>query len=157
MDLNNEISNEIPPAPIPEVHCKLLSQPGPGHGRTVLLVEDEAFVRKAGAEILEAAGYSVMVASNAEEAIATCRHSSLPIDLLLTDLIMPGMSGHELASEFTKLFPDSSVLLMTAYAEKIFGEHPTNRSIYLAKPFSANILLQKLCDLVQTVRSDAPH
>lgn len=153
MDLNHEKS----PAPIFAAQCDLLSQPGSGRSLTVLLVEDEAFVRKAAAETLAAAGYNVIVATNAEEAVEICRQRSQPIDVLLADLIMPGMSGRELASEFRKLFPDSSVLLTTGYAEKIPDEHSTNGYIYLAKPFSASMLLQKLGDLVQTKQFDPTH
>lgn len=119
------------------------------------MVEDDAFVRKAAAKILEAAGYNVILASNAEEAANIGRQSPRPIDVLLADVIMPGISGPELATEFTKLFPNSSVLLMTGYSGKIPGEHSTNGYICLAKPFSAAMLLQKLRGLVQTAEFDA--
>ncbi|MFZ0278702.1 MAG: response regulator [Candidatus Sulfotelmatobacter sp.] len=85
--------------------------------QTILLVEDEAFVRKVTAEVLESAGYRLVIAADAGEALAY--RGRLAPDLLLADVIMPGMSGRELASEFTRLYPNTRVLLMSGYEEQL--------------------------------------
>jgi CheY-like chemotaxis protein len=77
-----------------------------GGPETVLLVEDEAFVRNVTAEVLESAGYSVVIARSAAEALEKFRGFSTPLDLLLSDVVMPGISGHELAREFESLCPN---------------------------------------------------
>src|SRR5271169_5407250 len=69
-------------------------EPAPRGGpETILLVEDEGFVRKVTAEVLESAGYKVVIAGNAGEALEVYRRLSGPVDLLLADVVMPGMSG----------------------------------------------------------------
>jgi CheY-like chemotaxis protein len=81
-----------------------------GEPETILLVEDEAFVRKATAEVLESAGYGLLVAGSAAEALEICRQGCRPVDLLLADVVMPGMSGRELALEFKISCPRARVL-----------------------------------------------
>jgi two-component system, cell cycle sensor histidine kinase and response regulator CckA len=146
--LSTNLNNEISAAPISAVQSDLLSKPSSGRGLTILLVEDETFVRKAAAEMLAAAGYSAITARSAEEAIDICRQRLQPIDLLLADLILPGMSGRESADEFAKRFPDSSILLMTGYAEKIPSQNFPSGFTHLAKPISAAMLLQKIQELL---------
>lgn len=145
-----DVDDEIQPSLIPRMPCQLLLKAGSCRGLTVLVVEDEDFVSKATAEILQAAGYSVLVARNAEQAIDICSQNSPSIDLLLADLILPRMSGRELANQFMRLFPGSSVLLMTGYAGKIPLENSTCGCMPLAKPFSAAMLLQKIHELLRT-------
>jgi len=118
-------------------------QPG---AEVILLVEDEVFVRKVAAEVLEAAGYTVVIASDAPEARKAYRKDCGTIDLLLTDVVMPGMNGHELAAEFKSLYPQGQVLLMSGYAEEL-GRYKSSSCghAYLAKPFS-------MCKLLERVR-----
>src|SRR5208282_1325398 len=124
---------------------------------TVLLVEDEAFVRMVTAEVLESAGYRVVVAGSATEALENleaqqrCSKSS---DLLLADVVLPGMSGYELANAFGKLCPSGRVLLMTGYVEQLgwCGESSRGRG-YLAKPFSARMLLRSVRAAMDTKAS----
>jgi two-component system, cell cycle sensor histidine kinase and response regulator CckA len=119
-------------------------EPNPRHARkTILLVEDEAFVRRVTAEVLTAAGYDLLIARDAPEAFAVLKGYSASIDLLIADLIMPGLSGRELAVEFGRLFPRGGVLLMSGYAELI-ASNVGHREAYLAKPFSACALLMKV-------------
>jgi len=119
---------------------------------TILLVEDEAFVRKAAAEVLESAGYRLMIAGSPAEALELCRESCETVDLILADVVMPGMSGHELAAKFEKLCPRSRVLLMSGYTESRHAERLPQRSShgngYLAKPFSTQTLLKKVRELL---------
>lgn len=115
---------------------------------TILLVEDEAFVRKVIAEVLESAGYRLVIAGSAGEALAY-RGRLAPPDLLLADVIMPGMSGRELAVELTSFYPSPRVLLMSGYAEQL-SNHPLPLQgwEYLAKPFSIRSLLSKVREVL---------
>jgi CheY-like chemotaxis protein len=109
---------------------------------TILLVEDEAFVRNATAEILESAGYRLVIAASAREALAAYRRCSWPVDLLLADIVMPGMSGRELAVELEDFYPHPPVLLMSGYAEQLaWCALFPNGAECLVKPFSAHTLL----------------
>jgi CheY-like chemotaxis protein len=117
---------------------------------TILLVEDELPLRDAGAEYLRACGYTVLAASSGEEALAMARGSSYTIDLLVTDVIMPGMTGAELADQLCLLRPNVRVVYMSGYPsdspvhQKIGGM----RGIYLQKPFSFHLLSKKLEELL---------
>jgi CheY-like chemotaxis protein len=116
-----------------------------GRTETILLVEDEAFVRKVTAEVLESAGYRLVIARSGAEALNACRKSSQPFDLLLADVIMPGISGRELADEYEGLCPHARVLLMSGYAGQLEKRQlPLYSNAYLAKPFSVRELLRKV-------------
>jgi len=112
---------------------------------TILLVEDEAFVRQASAEALESAGYRLLIAKSADEALEACRNSVRPVNLLLTDVIMPGMSGPDLAAEFESLCPHARILLMSGHAEHLARcEMSHDRKQCLVKPFSVRTLLRRV-------------
>ena len=112
---------------------------------TILLVEDEAFVRKATAEALESAGYRLVIAGNAAEALGAYRRCSWPVDLLLADIVMPGMSGRELAAEIENFYPRARVLLMSGYVEELAGRALfPNSDDCLVKPFSVHSLLSRV-------------
>lgn len=121
-------------------------EPAPWGGpETILLVEDEGFVRKVTAEVLESAGYKVVTAGDAGEALEVYRRLSAPLDLLLADVVMPGMSGRDLATEFESLCPRARVLLMSGYAGQLASYHFSSyRKTHLAKPFSVRTLLKKV-------------
>lgn len=118
---------------------------------TILLVEDEAFVRKAAAEVLESAGYKVVLACCAVEALETST-SSGSIDLLLTDIVLPEkMNGSELAAKFGSLCPRARVLLMTGYPEQLgLCGRSAHSTLYLAKPFSSRMLLKTVREALDT-------
>src|SRR6185503_9740707 len=105
---------------------------------TVLLVEDEAIVAKLVAGALGKAGYTVLRAANAQEALAVVRSRTAPIDLLLTDVVMPGMNGRELADEVLKLRPGTRVLYMSGYTDDalLVRGVKTNSAPFIQKPFS---------------------
>jgi DNA-binding NtrC family response regulator len=112
-------------------------------GETILLVEDEAFVRNALAEALVGAGYQIVIAATATEALKAC--SGENVDLLLTDVVLPGMNGCELAGEFQIVFPRAAILLMSGYTERfVLKEQSAHALEYLAKPFSISILLERI-------------
>jgi CheY-like chemotaxis protein len=124
---------------------------------TILLVEDEAFVRTATAEVLESAGYRLVIAGSAAEALAAYRRCSWPVDLLLCDIVMPGMNGRELATELEKLYPRARVLLMSGYAEQLAccALFPNGEDC-LAKPFSAHALLSRVRKVLGREEESAP-
>lgn len=118
---------------------------------TILLVEDEAFVRKVTTEVLESAGYRLMIAGSGAEALEAYRRCCRPVDLLLADVVMPGMSGRDLALEFENLCPRGRVLLMSGHAEKLDQSEPSHHGrVYLAKPFSSRVLLRKVREVLET-------
>jgi signal transduction histidine kinase/CheY-like chemotaxis protein len=117
------------------------------HGAaTILVVDDEAPVRRLVAEILTQGGYDVLEATGATEAAAASREHDKPIDLLLTDVVMPGTDGVSLARELRQAIPSLRVLLMSGYA----GEVLTRRGMLeedfalLEKPFTAAGLCAKV-------------
>src|SRR5207237_5065955 len=91
--------------------------PLPGGEETILLVEDEEAVRGLVREILSRLGYRVLVAGNGIEALALSQRFPETIHLLLTDVIMPGMDGCELAERMMVARPDTRILFMSGYAE----------------------------------------
>lgn len=125
-------------------------EPAPWGGpETILLVEDEGFVRKVTAAVLESAGYKLVIACSAAEALEAHRRLSTPIDLLLADVVMPGMSGCDLAAEFQSLRPRIRVLLMSGYTVQLAWCHLSPYAkTYLAKPFSVRVLLRKVREVL---------
>ena len=85
---------------------------------TILLVEDEAIVRELTVQILESDGYQVLEAMNGTEALRIAGEHGAPIDLLLTDVMMPGMNGKELANKLRLHHPDMRVLFMSGYDDQ---------------------------------------
>lgn len=83
----------------------------------ILVVEDDPAVRSLCRNVLERKGYSVLTATSGDEALQRCRSSPVPIDLLVTDLVMPEMNGRELARQFATLHPGARVLFMSGYAD----------------------------------------
>ena len=90
-----------------------------GRSGTILLVEDSDVVRNVVAAMLESGGFTVLQATGGEEALALARRGDAPIDLLLTDVVMPEMSGVELADRLERERPDVRLLFMTGYAEEV--------------------------------------
>jgi CheY-like chemotaxis protein len=126
-----------------------------GGPETILLVEDEGFVRRVTAEVLESAGYKLVIARSGAEALDAYRQLSKPVDLLLADVVMPGMSGCDLAAEFESLCPRARVLLMSGYAGQLAScQVSTYGKTYLAKPFSVQMLLKRVREVLDTNPDD---
>jgi len=125
---------------------------------TILYVEDEAFVREVTCEVLRSAGYRVVTARNAAEGAQAYDLERGAVDLLLTDVILPGENGRALAGRLKRGNPALKVLFVTGYAEQMglrMGEHEE----CLAKPFSSGTLLQTLRRLIDCggFRAEAPN
>jgi two-component system cell cycle sensor histidine kinase/response regulator CckA len=114
---------------------------------TILFVEDETFVRSVAAEVLESAGYRVIVAGSAAEALQASRNCSPPIDLLVADVVLPGMNGRKLAEHLEALHPSARILLISGYPEQLaLCEVSSGNGKFLAKPFSIHSLLRAVRD-----------
>jgi CheY-like chemotaxis protein len=114
---------------------------GPGHG-TILLVEDEEAVRAVARRVLVRAGYRVIDAAKASEALFQARQPGVRIDLLLTDLVMPGVSGERLYDELVAERPRLKVLFMSGYSEQRHVH--AGRANFMQKPFSPDVLTARV-------------
>ena len=115
--------------------------------QTILLVEDEAFVRNVTREILEAAGYQVLTAGDSVEALHRYDEGGPEVDLLLTDMILPGRNGSELAAKMLQRNSALRVLFVTGYADQIAVLKNSGEQ-YLLKPFGSEALLKKVAGLM---------
>ncbi len=114
-----------------------------GGTETILFVEDEIFVREVTSEVLRSAGYRVLTAKNSVEALRVYEVNSATVDLLLTDVVLPGETGRALAGRLRRENPGLKVLFVTGYAEQMrLGEAEPEPC--LAKPFSTRVLLRRL-------------
>ncbi len=117
-----------------------------GGQETILLVEDEAALRELARRLLTGAGYRVISASSGAEALEAAERHEQPIELLLTDVIMPQMHGQELAVEIARRRPSTKVLFMSGFAEPFLGSRGQLQEgvTVIEKPFSATTLLAKV-------------
>jgi len=125
----------------------------PGQGReTILLVEDEENLRQLTRQSLENQGYRVIDAADGAAAIRLSQAHKGPIHLLLTDVIMPGMNGRELANQVSPSRPEMKVLYMSGYAENHIGHNGTldQGIILLQKPFTLPALKAKVREVLDT-------
>lgn len=110
--------------------------------RTVLVVDDDASVRRLVATVLDRAGYRVVEAEGGVAAESWASRQSEPLVLLITDLVMPGMSGESLAERLRRAQPDMRVIYMSGYSEEDL-ERRGIRAVggaYLTKPFTSDVL-----------------
>ncbi len=114
-----------------------------GGVETILFVEDEEFVREVTGEVLRSAGYRVLTAKNAADAMRVYAQRSGEVELLLTDVVLPGETGRVLAGRLRRTNPGLNILFVTGYAEQM-GLREGNEEECLAKPFSTEVLLRKV-------------
>jgi PAS domain S-box-containing protein len=119
---------------------------------TILLVEDEPVVRRMVRKVLQLDGYTVLEAGQGEEALRLCAQYERGIDLLLTDVVMPGMNGRELAERVAAARPGLKVLFMSGYTDDTVLRHGICAADidYLQKPFTSAALLQKVRAVLAT-------
>jgi two-component system cell cycle sensor histidine kinase/response regulator CckA len=139
---------------LPQVH-EAIHEQGPSSGadtgsfdgkETILIAEDEASLRKLTRNTLEQCGYKVLEAKDGVEALEVSENHEAKIDLLLTDMVMPGMGGRALAEELSRRRPDTRILYMSGYTGQAFGsEAPIDPgSEFLAKPYTREVLTRKV-------------
>jgi CheY-like chemotaxis protein len=118
---------------------------------TVLLVEDEDAVRGLATAILKRDGYHVLEAGSGEQALKIARHHPGPIDALVTDIVMPKMSGRELAETVQAMRREIKVLYMSGYSDEVISHHGVleGGTAFLQKPFRPDEFVQKVHDLLR--------
>ncbi len=143
----------LPSCPAPDrtaVMPKTNGQTFPKGNETIVVAEDEVSVRHFIASALEQQGYTVHVCNNGREALEKIQNMKQPIDLVLTDIVMPLMGGFELAQHVRSLTPNTRILFMTGYADDSIDPKKIKDSCILQKPFSPTTLLQKLRQVLDT-------
>jgi CheY-like chemotaxis protein len=122
----------------------------PTGSETILVVEDAAGVRDLTQRMLEGWGYNLLVAPNGQAALELANRYPDPIHLLLTDVVMPGLSGKAVAEQLTSTRPDLKVLFMSGYTEEAIAHHGMlDPYIFLLqKPFSAQELAHKVREVL---------
>ncbi|MGA7382133.1 MAG: ATP-binding protein, partial [Terriglobales bacterium] len=131
-----------------------ISQPQHGGSETVLLVEDEESVRQLVRETLEAKGYTVLEAENGERALHIVTEHSEAIDMLITDVVMPGMSGRELSARLCATHPQTKVLYLSGYTEDAIVHEGVLEAgtAFLQKPFTLQMLSRKVREVLGSER-----
>src|SRR5258708_10872017 len=109
---------------------------------TILLVDDEDAVRMLLCQSLRRCGYTLLEAANGTDALAVTRHSHQPIDILISDVLMPGMNGTELAKKLCAERPTLKVVLISGFCDLPDGVEPGWE--FLQKPFPPSVLCEKL-------------
>jgi len=120
---------------------------------TILLVEDEDPLRLLARDFLEKSGYHVLDAPNGNEALEVARRYGGVIHLLLSDVIMPGMSGPDLAVQLKRERPDARVIFVSGYTDAALESHglPNPEIVFVAKPFTRDEILRKVRELLDRV------
>jgi two-component system, cell cycle sensor histidine kinase and response regulator CckA len=128
-----------------------VAAPARGH-ETVLLAEDEQLVRLLALKVLEQAGYRVLVAAGGAEALRIAERHDGPIHLLLTDMVMPEMSGRELMHQLTELRPGVRVLYMSGYSDEAIAGHGVldPDTAFMQKPFTPAALTGKVREVLDS-------
>jgi response regulator RpfG family c-di-GMP phosphodiesterase len=135
---------KLPPSPPAEK--------SPRGCETLLLVEDEATVRKSEEEFLRLSGYTVLEAENGENALCVARGYVGPIHLMITDVVMPRMGGAKLAEQLLAERPRIKVLFVSGYAENTVLQHGAidMTARFLQKPFTLKSLARKVSEVLRT-------
>ena len=118
---------------------------------TILLVEDNDHVRRLAHAILLRQGYKTLLAKDSQEAISLMESSKEPVQLLLTDVVMPGMNGRELFTNLEKKFPHLKVLYMSGYTDNVIAHRGVlDQGVqFIQKPFSAKGLAEKVREVLE--------
>ena len=117
---------------------------------TILLVEDDEVVRKLVSKVLDNEGYRLLEAANGVAALSICAQYEERIHLLLTDVIMPEMSGRDLADRLVPQHPEMKVLFMSGYTDDVIADHGVldAGTAFIQKPFAPDVLARKVRDVL---------
>lgn len=139
----------------PQRSTEISAPNAPGGGETILIVDDENAVRALAARILQRRGYRVIEARNGADALRICENDPEGIDLVLSDMVMPGLNGRELVLELVETRPRLGVLFMSAYAEDEVLRRGVSETGYpfLQKPFTPVSLATKVREALDQRRS----
>ncbi|MBI3628998.1 MAG: response regulator [Candidatus Rokubacteria bacterium] len=140
-------------AEAPQPHAPAV--PPPRGRETILLVEDERVVRALARDILLMSGYTVLEASHGKEALAVSERHKGPIDMMLTDVVMPNMNGRELYDRLAPLRPGLKVLYMSGYAESGIVRDGALEAgtAFIPKPFTVDALAAKVREVLDGSRN----
>ena len=118
----------------------------------ILVVEDQDEVRGFATEVLRSSGYQVEEASSGDEATRLFQGRTEPIHLLLTDVVLRGMNGRELAEQFVQVFPAASVLFTSGYPDDVTARKgvPRGSVAFLPKPYSPEALTSRVAELLNS-------
>ena len=127
--------------------------------KTILVVDDEAEIRKLVAAMVSRHGYNVLTADSGDHALTVAKNQKTPIDLLLTDVVAPGMSGPMLADKLTELQPGLRVLFMSGYDNtQVVQRYVVEKGhALLHKPFTVEELGRKVSELLKSQPAAAGH
>jgi signal transduction histidine kinase len=141
-------------APVDFTRAPLMPVEKSDNFETVLVVEDEDIVRDLVCEVLEDQGYNVICARDGIEALNMAEECDGPIHLLVTDVIMPHMNGHELAGKLSQVRPDMKILYVSGYSDNEIGDHGQLDPRYelLQKPFTPQTLARKIREVIREGR-----
>jgi len=144
------VSREAEIHQVEEVAKKMKTESKPTDSLTVLVAEDEEVVRDLVVSMLELQGYKVLVGDSGKEALSIINHHEGPVDLLLTDVIMPDMSGKDLYGQLASSFPDLKTIFMSGYTENVIAYHGVldPEVNFLQKPFSIKDLNSKIQEVL---------
>jgi len=136
--------------PLEELGKGIVEKTLPLGNETLLVVEDEEEVRRLTVQILKKYGYKVLEASHGRDALNLCEHHKDPIHLMVTDVVMPEMSGPELAKHLSSLRPEMKVLYMSGYTDSaIFRNGMLELGApFFQKPFTSDILVRKVREVL---------
>ena len=118
---------------------------------TILVVEDHEGVRELVTSVLRSLGYQILGADTAEEALLIAGDHPVPIDLLMTDVVLPGMNGRELSEQFSAIHPGARVLFTSGYTSDAVARRGVSegRFAFLPKPYSAEELAEKVAEVLR--------
>jgi two-component system, cell cycle sensor histidine kinase and response regulator CckA len=118
--------------------------------QTILVVDDEYASRRVAGRILREAEYRVLEAENADEALETMRHTQGRVELILMDVVMPGVDGVELAARILEEWPDKRILFMSAFPIEIVAKHGLDfrEVFFLQKPFTRGLVLERVKEVI---------